>query len=203
MNAVAEKFRISEAFPNPDKDVEAVSFQLDTKDLAFWDAENIARSVKRYKFQPRTTFSYENKIDPTDISKVDSEVDQVLISFPAVFSTRSYGEKAINTLQEWECVVREIVDDTVFADAISVIDSNSELQFLEIPLSDFSPDDAPLLSEGVIFRLIVAFTRRANGSSHRECIIYIRKILPRVKEDIEDIVDMLTLEFRDATTCER
>lgn len=158
--------------------------QYDKRDYSFWDEDFFKRSINRLMLNraPVSTASGElTELHPLDsqtsyISREEEERrrDEIL-DFPEVFKTRVYGERSVSTLQEWECVVEDVDDLEVKAIGKSLIDISPEENVIAIPLQEFAPSDRDKLRPGVMFRLIIGLSKKANGMRTREAICYLRK----------------------------
>lgn len=185
----------SSSQPSSKFDLDVV--QYETRNFDFWDKDRLKRSVNRlfidYSSDKNSEFEkLEFDLHPLDYPNSEIRLDhrhssEILLDFPAVFKTRVYGEQSVNTLHEWECVVNYVTDNLVISQAISLMDDSATENIIEIPLEEFSPDDRSALLPGVVFRLIIGFSKKANGSRCREAICYLRRRLPLQKTGHESI----------------
>ena len=173
--------------------------QFQYRDYGFWTRPAIERSVTRYQHSLT-----KHELAPIQVQKIEIGTDvtstprgvlnrnqEPMLALPAVFRRRTIGDKSVSTLQEWECAVLDVRDDTVFAQATSVIVREPDQNYIEIPIFEFQPSDREKLRPGVIFRLIIGFVSKPNGQRTREAILYIRHQLPRATNDISPLLDIL------------
>ncbi|MFL6728012.1 MAG: hypothetical protein ACJ8FS_16090 [Sphingomicrobium sp.] len=176
--------------------------QYQYREFSFWTDEAIDRSVNRYQqslwsdwkqdWKPDlASYLPEAVIEPLGLR---NRRDEPALELPAVFQKRVIGERSVSTLQEWECAIIEIKDDTVHALATSVIAREPDQNYIEIPLFEFQPSDRAKLRAGVVFRLIIGFVMKPNGQRSREAILYIRHQLPRSEKDVDKLLDLLVDE---------
>tara|TARA_B100000678_G_C18200913_1_gene499412 strand:- start:335 stop:925 length:591 start_codon:yes stop_codon:yes gene_type:complete len=153
--------------------------QHDKRDYSFYSGALYRRSINRAQSDSR-------EIEPDcyhpldsrpihDGRKANEKTCDRVIDFPDVFRPRVYGERSVSTLQEWECVIDDLDNENVIAQAISLIEDSPEKHILTIPITEFSPLDHAKLHRGTVFRLIVGFAKKANGARSREAICYLRK----------------------------
>lgn len=174
--------------PSVTEGIDVDLWQYEKKDFTFFSEALYRRSINRVA-TPSEREKY--PLHPLDCMEVvlgrtsEQQERESVIRFPEVFKARVYGEKSVSTLQEWECIIEDVVDEKVISQAISLIDVHPDTNILTIPLAEFSPTDRPRLQPGVVFRLIVGFAKKANGARSREAIIYLRnhlKHLPTEKK---------------------
>jgi hypothetical protein len=153
------------------------TIQYDIKDFDFWDKQTLDRSVKRHvNARHHSENIFEQIEDDLPMNSLLDE-DRVVFNLPSVFTRRILGERSVNTLQEWECVVQHVEDEIVYAKGVSLLDDNDERQVLEIPTREFSEVDRKALASGTVFRLIVGFVKKASGTQKRESFCYVRRKL--------------------------
>lgn len=174
--------------------VEIDTIQYSSKEFSFWQGGVLQRSVARYRSRtgkPKIAFDEAQAlISPEQIDREEITV----LDIPSVFRSRTVGEKSVNTLQEWECVVVDVDDAHVTAMANSLISPTEDQHYIEIPLMEFQEADRSLLNTGVVFRLIVGFVRKASGSRTRESLIYVRHKLPRKQVDFSSELNLLNMD---------
>lgn len=124
---------------------------------------------------------------------LNAEEGENLFDFPQVFVSRRVGEKSVNTLAEWECVFdcRDEVGRTIEVVYEQVLGGAGSKGKMSIPFEEFSDRDLERVSRGHIFRLIVGYSKRQDGSRRRESIVYVRPQLNRRAEKFGDLLDLL------------
>jgi hypothetical protein len=172
--------------------LEIDKFQHFHRQFGFWTKEVLNRTVARNaKATEQRTDETAFVDDPlANVTQLESPV----IDFPAVFTTRTVGEVSVNTMQEWECTVDQIENAVVHSKARMLVGSSKEQEYLSIPLKEFSADDQLLLAPGTVFRLIIGFARKPNGSNARQAITYIRRYLPKERRGLDDMIRFLSEE---------
>ncbi len=166
--------------------------QYNHNDFSFWSKSMVDRSVKRHLLKP-TDFADSLRDVDYKVPDYQEEIDNdSVISFPAVFNARLVGEKSVNTMQEWECVVEDVTENTVFAMGRALIDGSGSTEFLEIPLEEFSPDDKDILSAGIVFRFVIGWVRKPNNMRVRQSLIYVRRHLPKKQKTVDELFDLLS-----------
>lgn len=169
------------------------TIQYHDKDFDFWKEQPLRRNVARY-FQRVGARRNEEK-DSADLSETVSQDlahEDAVLDFPTVFRARTIGEQSVNTLQEWECVVTDIEKDIVTATARSLLTRNPEVEFMDVPLSEFPVEERQNLTSGVVFRIIVGFVKKPNGTRTRESVIYLRHRLPKRRRDMSSLLELLS-----------
>lgn len=199
MNSPAESLQFSEDYSILDEDgAQRTKFELaqyHVKDFNFWSREKVSRSINRLLSSDVDASSSISKVpypleSGTSVKYLSTDWSSEAINFPNVFQARLIGEKSVNTLQEWECVIEFIDDDIVTARGTSLLDDDPESNILEIPMREFAQKDWDELSSGVIFRLIIGFTKKPSGQRIRESICYLRRSLPPLGYDLEGITNL-------------
>jgi|LakMenEpi03Aug12_release.lakeMendotaPanAssembly.Ray.scaffolds.fasta_scaffold133676_2 hypothetical protein len=181
-----EHLHFSEDYPShiigAESDFSLDLLQYGVKNFNFWRTEDLDRGVNRYITTFRSGIlsasdmsddSPEQQIDEEFNSKLDD--DEKVLNFPAVFVSRVLGERSVNTLQEWDCVITSIQDNIIEARGLSLLDDDPQYEVLHIPVEEFCPDDRPILIPGVVFRFVIFFARKANHQLSRESTCYVRK----------------------------
>lgn len=199
MSAAAETVAVmTEHYP--DQDVGTDTVQYVYRDYEFWTGEPLNRTVNRYKSLSYPASFTSNPVEwpapafePIRESRSNADSRQV-IDLPAVFRPRTIGEKSVNTLQEWECVVTSIDADTVHSMATSLIDRSASQHYMDIPIGEFTAEDRGKLTNGTVFRMIVGFVKKANGTKTRESLIYVRNKLPRKQVSIDQTLDFFSMD---------
>lgn len=184
--ALREHLHFSEDYPShiigAESDFSVDLLQYGVKDFNFWTNEDLDRGVNRYitTFKSGTLTASdvsddcsEQQIDEEFNSKLDD--DEKVLNFPAVFVSRVLGERSVNTLQEWDCVITSIQDNIIEARGLSLLDEDPQHEVLHIPVEEFGLDDRPILIPGIVFRFVVFFARKANHQLSRESTCYVRK----------------------------
>lgn len=91
-------------------------------------------------------------------------------------------------IQEWEGVVREIKDNTIFADLYDLASSaDTPTQLAEISFSDIDEKDHLKAKPGAIFRWLVGRSRTRAGSTSGKWVIYFRPPV-RGRQSIYDTI---------------
>ena len=167
-------------------------FQYESKDFDFWTRDRVGRSVNRYilldtdRRVTKNDAPHPMELDDP-IQSPTKQADSNLLDFPDVFQARLIGEKSVNTLQEWECVIEEVDEDVVIASGRSLIDASPEENMLEVPITEFADKDKTLIGPGVVFRLIIGYSKRPSGQRIRESICYVRRAVASKCIEMEGI----------------
>ena len=96
-------------------------------------------------------------------------------------------KERIRVLQQWEGVVTEVTDDSVFADLQDIGDSSQPLEVVEIPFEEIPEDDWPLLAEGAVFYWSIGHKTSAGGTLERMSEIRLRRTPRWTKRAIQQI----------------
>lgn len=170
--------------------VDIDKFQHFHREFGFWKKGALDRTVER-SVRAGEMRMIETAPLADDLANV-TRFDAPLIDFPAIFHKRTVGEISVNTMQEWECTVDEIVDEVVHSKSRTLVGAETEDEYLSIPLREFSAEDQQLLAPGTVFRLIIGFTKKPNGSNARQAITYIRRYLPKERRGLDDMIRFLS-----------
>ena len=82
-------------------------------------------------------------------------------------------------MQEWEGVVTEVHDDTVYADLIDITAGRRKAdEAAEIPIGEFDKDDRLKLRRGIIFRWAIGYLKTDKGQRIGASIIRLRLNAP-------------------------
>jgi len=158
---------------------EEASFQLQFwKDFSFWDSDAIDRNVSA-SMSARTSGILSERSCDDWLTRKNVFVDDWgnVIKFPSFTRKRSSGEISISTLEEWECLVSDVGLKTVFADSKPLIENIGSKVLMEVPIREFSKKDRVSIKPGMVFRYIMCWTEKANGTRSRESFVYVRRPL--------------------------
>jgi len=72
-------------------------------------------------------------------------------------------QRRFKVLQQWEGVVSEVADDTMWADLYDLTDQSNPLEVVEIPLEEIDPADQPLLRPGSVFYWCIGYDDTSGG----------------------------------------
>ena len=72
-------------------------------------------------------------------------------------------QRLFRVLQQWEGVVSEVADDTMWADLYDLTDRSNPLEVVEIPLEEIDVADQPLLRPGSVFYWCIGYDDTSGG----------------------------------------
>lgn len=193
----------SEAFLDADQRFFDMSFQdSDNIDNNFWSDERINREISRSDVarcwsggevatQGLKICANEFQSDDSEAFSYDASVR--VFEFPQVFVSRRIGEKSVNTLAEWECVLdwRDDENRTIEVFYDQVLGGEEARGRMSIPFDEFSDRDLERVSRGHVFRLIVGYSKRQDGSRRRESIVYVRPQILNKTVKFGKLLDLL------------
>lgn len=174
----------------------------DTVDNEFWSRDRISRQVSRsdvHRLWLGSDFSTSTLVEKAHDQAVSDDSEALnadeaanVFDFPQVFISRRLGEKSVNTLAEWECVIdrrdeENRMIEVTYEQIVGGADSRGKMA---IPFEEFSDRDLDRVSRGHIFRLIVGYSKQQDGSRRRQSIVYVR---PHVREKAVKFGSLLDL----------
>lgn len=176
----------------------------DNIDNEFWHQDRINRQVVRSStgwarsgHNVETlgfTLCRSSRSVSDDSEELNAEEGGGLFDFPQVFISRRVGEKSVNTLAEWECVMDRRDEESRMVEVTyeQVMGGAQSRGKMSIPFEEFSDRDLERVSRGHVFRLIVGYSKRQDGSRRRESIVYVRPQVFGRNEKFGDLLDILT-----------
>lgn len=78
-------------------------------------------------------------------------------------------------LQQWECVVSEVTDDSVWADITDLTDRSRSDEVVELPMDEFPLADRDLLVPGGVFYWAIGYEQTKGGQVRRVSEIRFRR----------------------------
>lgn len=184
MSLAYKPFRIDVS--EPDLIAEASresSFQAESwTNIKFWTPDIIERNVIELKDSADESDDVQNQQPTSWLTRHNTfnEHERKVIQFPPVTDLWPRGYTSVNTLEEWDCVITDVTDETVFSDAKPQIEQRGSKVILEIPVNEFSRGDRSALRPGLMFRYIICWSKRESGNLSRESFTYIRKVQRRI-----------------------
>ena len=128
--------------------------------------------------------------DPLETLLRCSAADSRVVSLPEFKPLQFRPTEFFAAIQEWEGVIREIRDETIFADLYDVAAlSDAPTQLAEISFSDIDENDRQKVKPGAIFRWLVGRSRTRAGSTSGKWVIYFRPPV-RGRESIYDTLSL-------------
>jgi len=107
---------------------------------------------------------------------------------PLIRLTGGHGAiRRFKVLQQFECIVTDVLEDAVVAELIDLTDSSRPNEIAEIPLSDIPSSDHTLLTPGCVFYWILGFETSVGGQRNRVSEIRVRRTPKWSENDIEAI----------------
>lgn len=144
------------------------------------------RSKSQAEGHPSTSTPPEKLIEANKID-ITSEIPDLEID-PLIKLTGGQGTiRRFNVLQQFECVVTEILEDGVIAELFDLTDPSRPNEIAEIPLSDIPSADHSLLTEGCVFYWILGFETSVGGQRNRVSEIRVRRTPKWSENEIEAI----------------
>lgn len=132
----------------------------------------------------------------------DAQVNTELIRLSAEGKTRSTYE----ILQQWEGIVRDVADDTFWADLYDLGEDTTPEEIVEIPVVEVSPADRALVAEGAAFYWSVGYetdsagtTRRVSELTMRRTPRWTQRDLGVIKKEAQDMMQRVTNGAREGT----
>ncbi len=80
------------------------------------------------------------------------------------------------SLQHWECVITEVLDDVVCCEMHDLSDESNPREYAEVYIAEFSEFDRPLLSEGTVFYWSIGHSRKRSGQITRSSELRVRRM---------------------------
>lgn len=142
---------------------------------------------QKTKGRPSTLNSQIQQVPSLDI--LDAEAVAVsLEADPLIRLTGGYGTiRRFKVLQQFECIVTDVLEDAVVAELIDLTDSSRPKEIAEIQLSDIPFPDHALLTPGCVFYWILGFETSVGGQRNRVSEIRVRRTPKWSQNDIEAI----------------
>ena len=113
------------------------------------------------------------------VSKRETESPQLAKFTKAIRKDSLEAKQDISrtiSLQQWECVVTEVLDDVVCCEMHDLSDECNPREYAEVYIAEFSEFDRPLLSEGTVFYWSVGHTRKRSGQIVRSSELRVRRM---------------------------
>jgi len=102
-------------------------------------------------------------------------------------------QRLFEILQQWEGVVSEITEDSVWADLVDLTDRTRAEEVVELPLAEICPADRPILRPGSVFYWAIGREWTRSGQMRRISEIRIR----RTPQWSQHAVDLLNAKATD------
>jgi hypothetical protein len=90
-------------------------------------------------------------------------------------------------LQQWECVVNEVAEDSVWADITDLTDRSRADEVVELPLDEFPLADRELLVPGGVFYWAIGYEHTKGGQVRRVSEIRFRRTPKWSKQTVEQL----------------
>lgn len=126
---------------------------------------------------PRT---FGNKIVP-----IAERLNAVISELP-IESARSPYVEVFQSLQEWEGVVLNISDSTFTARLVDVFDKDAPDEEADFLRQDLRNDDFKMLEPGAVFRWVVGYVIKKDGTKRRSSDIVFRRLPQWTQRDISE-----------------
>ncbi len=111
-------------------------------------------------------------LDSAEASSILAEVQVA----PLIRLPTGHGPiRRFKVLQQFEGVVTELSDDSLIAELIDLTDKSKRREVAEIPLSEISPADQPLVEPGCVFYWIMGYETTTGGQQSRVSEIRFRR----------------------------
>lgn len=94
---------------------------------------------------------------------------------PAVWEKPSPSQETFFALQRWEGVVTECRDDTFLA-RLTDLTAEGPAEEVELPLTDVSPEDLPLVELGAVFYWSIGYRDESSGRRLRASTLRFRRL---------------------------
>jgi hypothetical protein len=144
------------------------------------------RSNRKANGHPSTSTPQDQEIESKKL-ELTSVMTHMEID-PLIRLTGGQGTiRRFKVLQQFECVVTELMQDFVIAELIDLTDSSRPNEIAEIPLSDIPSADHSLLTPGCVFYWILGFETSAGGQRNRVSEIRVRRTPNWSENEIEKI----------------
>jgi hypothetical protein len=91
------------------------------------------------------------------------------VEFPPCQAPRMF-----TILQQWEGVVSEVTEDSVWAELLDLTDRSKALEIVELPLDEIAESDRPLLKPGCVFYWCIGY-ENPSGTRRRVSEIRVRR----------------------------
>lgn len=90
-------------------------------------------------------------------------------------------------LQQWECVVNEVAEDSVWAEITDLTDRSRADEVVELPLDEFPLADRELLVPGGVFYWAIGYEHTKGGQVRRVSEIRFRRTPKWSKQTVEQL----------------
>jgi hypothetical protein len=128
--------------------------------------------------------------DDASIAYGGSDADfRVLDRFAGLGSadTKPIRKTRIQTLQEWEGYVTDVLQTTFVARLVDVTaGQHTASEEAEFPLDDVADGDRPLVKPGAVFRWTVGYIKSPGGSKKRMSQLVFRRLPQWTQRDLDD-----------------
>jgi hypothetical protein len=101
--------------------------------------------------------------------------------------TSDIPHRRFEVLQQFEGVVLSVREDEFEAELSDMTDPTKAVEFVDLPLSDISPADRPLLGAGCIFYWILGYEYRKGGQVTRVSEIRLRRSPPWSRRTLDEV----------------
>lgn len=108
---------------------------------------------------------------------------------PAGFTVlrESALEDRFELLQQWEGTIESITGDTVTASLRDLTDRAQPEEIVDLPLEEFSPNDADLVAPGAVFYWSIGYRVTPTGTKERVSRVRMRRVPPPTRRQLERI----------------
>jgi hypothetical protein len=145
------------------------------------------RSNWKAKGRPSTSTPQDQELEAKKNAELTSVMAHVEID-PLIRLTGAQGTiRRFKVLQQFECVVTELLEDAVVAELIDLTDPSRPNEIAEIPLTDIPSADHSLLAPGCVFYWILGFETTVGGQRNRVSEIRVRRTPKWSENEIEAI----------------
>lgn len=95
--------------------------------------------------------------------------------------------RRFDILQQWEGVVDETTDDSVWAEILDLTDRSRPSEIVEIPFNEFAVSDRPLLKPGAVFYWSIGYETSPGGTIWRKSELRVRRTATWSKHAIDSL----------------
>jgi hypothetical protein len=149
-----------------------------------------------------TDLSSEDRESSSIFSISNARSKRITDAIEAVLSAKPMpAADVFIALQEWEGVVSDIEDNTFIARLTDITSRENPEEEADFPIDDLRRDDIKLLQPGAVFRWVIGYETKKDGTKRRASEIIFRRLPQWTKKDIQE-ADKEACDLANAITWE-
>lgn len=140
-----------------------------------WQNSDPARIINQTVEDATKTNNHGSMGKLTNPEAISSDSGLKILNLPTFKRVAATMGEFFAATQEWEGYVTAVYDDYFTANLRDVTANEDEIsEIAEIPIDSLSKDDQPKLTEGLIFRWLIGYSKTKSRQHSKKQIIYIR-----------------------------